>query len=103
MYIKIILVIISYMTSICCIVNIMKFDPSNNSFRKTVLITADVAKENTANILFYWHGSGAHYIALYWNGKKFVGYNVYIGDTGPRNLGNSISKFLSSMGSILVF
>ena len=40
MYIKIILVIISYIISICCIISIIRFDPSNNTFKKSVFITA---------------------------------------------------------------
>ena len=50
-----------------------------------------VAKNHTANILFYWHSSGAHYIATHWDGKQFIGYNVW-GSNGPESLGYSLSK-----------
>ena len=51
----------------------------------------DVAKKHTANILFYWYGSGAHYFATKWDGTQFVGYNVW-GSNGPESLGDSLSK-----------
>lgn len=51
-----------------------------------------VAKNHDANILFYWHSSGAHYFATKWDGGKFIGYNVYSGETNLRNLGDSLSK-----------
>ncbi len=57
-----------------------------------------VAKENTANIIWYWHKSGAHYVALHWNGKKFIGYNTYNDSKGPDNWGKSISSMLASKG-----
>ncbi len=51
----------------------------------------EVAKEHTANILFYWHSSGAHYFATKWDGKQFVGYNVF-GGKCRELLGYSLSK-----------
>ena len=53
------------------------------------------AKSNTANVLFYWHSNGAHNIAVHWNGKQFIGYNVYSNSSGPVKLGTSIASFLS--------
>ena len=64
---------------------------NSNNFDKT-------ANKNTANIIWYWHKSGAHYVALQWNGKKFIGYNTYTNSTGPDDWGNSISATLNSNG-----
>ncbi len=50
-----------------------------------------VAKKHTANILFYWHSSGAHYFATHWDGKQFIGYNV-LGGKKSELLGDSLSK-----------
>ena len=50
-----------------------------------------VAKDHTANILFYWHSSGAHYFATKWDGTQFIGYNVW-GAKGPEYLGDSLTK-----------
>ena len=57
-----------------------------------------VAKKNTANIIWYWHKSGAHYVTLHWNGKGFIGYNTYSNRSGPDDWGKSISSTLRLEG-----
>ena len=54
----------------------------------------EIAKKSTSNIIFYAHSKGAHYVALQWDGSKFVGYNTYSSSNGPDNLGSSLLKFL---------
>ena len=64
-----------------------------------------VAKENRANIIWFWHSSGTHYVALKWDGTKFVGYNTFKNSSGSDNWGTSISAFLAKYGytgSILI-
>ena len=61
-------------------------------------LTRHVEYDITLNIIWYWHKSGAHYVALQWNGKKFIGYNTYTNSTGPDDWGNSISATLNSKG-----
>ena len=56
------------------------------------------AKKSTANVLFYWHSSGAHNIAVRWDGKKFVGYNVSGTKSCSESLGKSITDFLRNNG-----
>jgi len=56
----------------------------------------EIAKKNSANIIWYWHNSGAHYVALKWNGKSFIGYNTYRDSAGLDNWGKSISSRLNS-------
>ena len=56
------------------------------------------AKRNTANVLFYWHAHGAHNIAVRWDGKEFIGYNVFGDSSGPESLGASLASFLSTNG-----
>lgn len=63
---------------------------------------SDVAKKNTANIILYLHKSGAHYVALRWDGTNFIGYNTYSSSVGPDNLGNSISSFVSANNRVSV-
>ncbi len=54
-----------------------------------------VAKKNKANIVWYWHGKGAHYVALKWNGSAFLGYNTYAQSSGVDIWGTSISGYIS--------
>lgn len=64
-----------------------------------------VAKKNQANIIWFWHSSGAHYVALKRDGTKFVGYNTFNNSSGVDNWGTSISAFLTKYGytgSILI-
>jgi len=54
----------------------------------------EVAKKNTANIIFFWRGKGAHYVAVRWDGEKFCGYNTFSDSTGPDDWGTSIKGYL---------
>lgn len=56
------------------------------------------AKSNTANILFYWHSEGAHNIAVQWDGRRFVGYNITSWDSDPIPLGTSLAAWLKTNG-----
>ena len=56
------------------------------------------ARDADACILFYfWRGKmsvGSHYVALRWEGDRFVGYNTYSNSTGPDEYGPSLAAFL---------
>lgn len=60
------------------------------------------AKEADACILFYrWRKGlklGAHFVALHYNGKGFVGYNTFKNSTGPDLYGESLDEFLTKHG-----
>lgn len=53
-----------------------------------------IAKKSKANIIWFWHSEGAHFVALKWNGNAFLGYNTFSGEYYPNNWGSSISKYL---------
>ena len=57
-----------------------------------------VAKKNKANIIWFWHGSGAHFVALRWTGVQFVGYNTFGYSDGVDYWGSSISDFFKKNG-----
>ena len=71
----------------------------NKGYKVTVTSNTDKldkqARENTANVLFYWHKSGAHNVAVRWNGREFIGYNTFSGSDGPDRLGSSLKAFLT--------
>ena len=55
------------------------------------------AKKNRANIIYYWHGKGAHYVALKWQGSFFYGLNTFSNVLYSENKwGSSISSFLKN-------
>lgn len=55
-----------------------------------------VAKKHKANIIWYWFDRvNAHYVAIKWDGKKFVGYNTFSNSSGPDDWGKSIKAFLN--------
>ena len=57
------------------------------------------AKKSRANIIYYWHGSGAHYVALKWQGTMFYGLNTFNNVRySANNWDKSISKFLKNQG-----
>lgn len=79
------------------------------SWRVTVTYNTNqfdsVAKRNKANIIWYWHSSGAHYVALRWTGYRFVAFNTFNDSTGIDDLGLSLSGFIRNRGysgSILI-
>ena len=53
-----------------------------------------LAKLHKVSILWYFHGRGAHFAAIRWDGTGFVGYNVFSGAGTPVPLGASLSVFL---------
>ena len=57
-----------------------------------------VAKKNTANINFYFHSSGGHFVALKWSGGKFKGYNTYSNSIKVDDWSTSISGFMKKEG-----
>lgn len=54
----------------------------------------EMAKDATVSILWYWHGRGAHFIALRPSEDGFVGYNVFSDTKRPIALGDSVQAFL---------
>jgi glycosyltransferase involved in cell wall biosynthesis len=68
-----------------------------------------VAKNADVSILFYrWHEGwkiGAHFVALHYTDKGFVGYNTYNNSTGPDMYGESLNAFLKRkkyFGAVLI-
>lgn len=61
-----------------------------------------LAKEGDVCVLFYrWRQGlrlGAHFVAVRWDGEKFVGYNTYRASDGPDHYGESIHGFLNEKG-----
>ena len=55
------------------------------------------AQIGDAAILMYAYSSGAHYIALKWNGTQYEAYNVYSNSVGVTKF-DSIEQFLDSNG-----
>lgn len=57
-----------------------------------------LARSSDACILYYcWNKKlqfGAHFTALRYDGRGFVGYNTYRNSSGPDSYGDSVSKFL---------
>ena len=62
----------------------------------------ELAKESDVSILYYgWRQGwrmGFHFVALRWDGEKFVGYNTYRGSEGPDIYGPSLEAFLRKKG-----
>lgn len=60
------------------------------------------AREADACILFYrWQNGlklGAHFVALHYTEKGFVGYNTYKNSTGADFYGESLNEFLTKHG-----
>ncbi len=57
-----------------------------------------VIKKNEANIIFYSHDSGAHYVAVKWRIISYIGYNTFSDSVGFDVLGKSFSGFLKDYG-----
>ena len=52
------------------------------------------AKKSAANIVWYFHSRGAHFVTVGWDGENFIGYNTYSNSTAPDVWGKSISENL---------
>ena len=73
-----------------------------------VYTTSDVSqyddlarKAHGAVLFYYWRRGiklGAHFAALQWDGRRFVGYNTYSNSQGPDDLGGSLPDFLKKQG-----
>ena len=61
-----------------------------------------LAKSSDVSVLFYcWRDRwqfGAHFITVKFDGKNFIGYNVYANSKGPSVLGDSLKSFLEKGG-----
>lgn len=84
-------------------------------FKFPIKITAktgdfdDIAKQSDACILYLWWRNkvkiGAHFVALHYTEKGFVGYNTYRNSKGPDQWGESIEKFIKEkkyFGTVLI-
>ncbi|MBQ6430328.1 MAG: hypothetical protein IJJ99_00410 [Oscillospiraceae bacterium] len=56
----------------------------------------EMAKKATVSVLWYWHGKGAHFIAVAPGEDGFVGYNVFSDTKRPIRLGASVQEFLKA-------
>ncbi len=56
----------------------------------------EMAKNSTVSVLWYWHGKGAHFIAVEPDDDGFVGYNVFSNVKRPIRLGASVQEFLKN-------
>ena len=77
------------------IVNFFRIRKYRVTVSKNVKDFDKTAKKNKANIILYAHSSGPHFVALYWNGSNYAGYNTFSGKTSATNWGNSIKGFLN--------
>lgn len=69
----------------------------------------EVAKESDVCILYFWWKRkwemGAHFVALHYIDKEFVGYNTYRASKGPDKYGKSLDEFLKKkkyFGAVLI-
>lgn len=62
---------------------------NKNEFKKA-------AQNNTTNIMCYRHPYGGHYVAIKYDGEKFIGYNTFCDKNEPDILGDEISVIKKS-------
>lgn len=61
-----------------------------------------LAKQSDVNIVYFWWRNGfkigAHFVAVKYTDKGFVGYNTYRQSKGPDYYGHSLDAFLKEKG-----